>query len=249
MGTMPGTRKGTDERNIEKLFGSNMKETGNRGLIPVNMRLPVVLALVVNMIAYYGTRLVTKNFYHYDLTGGIDEKIPVIPWTILIYWGCYLYWAVNYVIGSRQEPQKAYRFFAADFLAKIVCLVIFLVFPTTNVRPVLTQDGFFTELMRTLYAVDAADNLFPSIHCLTSWFCFIAVRNNERICRLYRWISLIITILICISTLTTKQHVIVDAAGGIFLAEGCYGLAEKSNFDVRYRKWVGKIERIIGKTN
>ena len=29
--------------------------------------------------------------------------------------------------------------------------------------------------MRVLYRVDEADNLFPSIHCLTSAFCFIAV--------------------------------------------------------------------------
>ena len=34
--------------------------------------------------------------------------------------------------------------------------------------------------MRFLYQVDAADNLFPSIHCLTSWFCYIGIRGRVR---------------------------------------------------------------------
>ena len=216
-------------------------------IVPPAMRLPIALALIVNMIAYYGTRLIAGDFYHYDLTTGFDERIPVIPWTIVIYWGCYLYWVVNYVIGSRQKAEKAYRFFAADFFAKVVCLIVFLVFPTTNVRPELTGNGVFTELMRALYAVDAADNLFPSIHCLTSWFCYIAVRDNEKISPAYRWISFLITLFICLSTLTTKQHVIADAAGGIILAEGSYLLAGHTKFGGWYQKWVGKIEEFISK--
>lgn len=35
--------------------------------------------------------------------------------------------------------------------------------------------------MRLLYWIDAADNLFPSIHCLVSWLCWIGVRRRRDI--------------------------------------------------------------------
>ena len=89
--------------------------------------------------------------------------------------------------------------------------------------------------MRLLYEVDAADNLFPSIHCLTSWLCVIAVRGNEKIPKWYRAASVLIALSICVSTLTTKQHVIADGIAGVLLAEGSYFLTKKSGF----LKWYG----------
>ena len=50
-------------------------------------------------------------------------------------------------------------------------------------------------------------------------------------------------VLVCISTLTTKQHVIVDAAGGIFLAELCLRLGRSR---VVYRTYEKLTDRING---
>lgn len=212
-------------------------------IIPPAMRLPIIWALVFNSLTYFGSRIFTQSRYHYDLTNPVDEMIPVIPEMMIFYWGSYLYWAVNYVIASRREEETAYRFFSADFFAKIICLIVFLLFPTTNVRPELTQQGFFYDMLRTLYEVDAADNLLPSIHCLTSWFCYIAVRDNEKIPKWYRYSSLFVTIMICVSTVTTKQHVLIDVAAGIALAEGSYQLVYKTQFCSWYRgcmQWLRK---------
>jgi hypothetical protein len=50
-----------------------------------------------------------------------------------------------------------------------------------------------------------------------------------------------------ISTLTTKQHVLVDVAGGVILAEGCYFIAGHTRIAVwygRFFNWLtGKIFR------
>lgn len=210
-------------------------------LIPGIMWIPILLSLACNMIAYYGTRLLTANWVHHDITGFLDEKIPLIPWTIVIYFGCYLFWIVNYVIGCRQDQEKAFRFMSADFLAKIVCLLCFLVFPTTNIRPVIEGNSLWDELMRLLYRLDAADNLFPSIHCLTSYFCFIAVRNNQKIPPWYQALSLFITISICLSTLTTKQHVLIDVIAGVLLAELSWLFVDKSGFSRRYANILTKV--------
>lgn len=204
-------------------------------IVPPVMWIAVILTLVVNGIAYYGARVLTAEWFHFDLTNRVEEKIPFLPWTILIYWGCYLFWIVNYAIGCRREREEAFRFMGADILAKLVCLVCFLTFPTTNVRPVIEGHSLWEELMRLLYEVDAADNLFPSIHCLTSWLCVIAVRGNEKVPKWYRVVSVLIALSICVSTLTTKQHVVVDGVAGVLLAEGSYFLAKKSGFS----KWYG----------
>lgn len=207
---------------------------GKKQIIPESMRLPLLSALTFNTAVYYGARALTADREHYDLSIGPDGWIPFLPWTIVIYWGCYLFWLVNYIIGCRQDQEKAFRFISADFFAKAVCLLFFLILPTTNTRPVMEGASIWEEGMRLLYRVDAADNLFPSIHCLTSWFCHIAVRENSKVSKGYKMLSLMTALSICISTLTTRQHVIADVIGGIALSEVSYLFVEKSGFYKRY---------------
>lgn len=213
---------------------------GNQ-IIPQNMRIPILLSLACNMTAYYGSRLIMAGREHYNLSNRLDEQIPFLPWTIVIYWGCYVFWIVNYVIGCRQDEEKAFRFMSADFFAKLVCLLCFLVFPTTNVRPAIYGNSIWDELMRVLYRVDAADNLFPSIHCLTSAFCFIAVRHNEKIPKWYKAASFLMTAGICISTLTTRQHVLADVIAGVALSELSWLFVDKSGFSRRYMDIISKM--------
>lgn len=221
-----------------------LRRKGNE-LLPEIMWLPLCVTLAANTAAYYGSRLLTAGRVHYDLTNGVDARIPLVPWTLGIYFGCYLFWIVNYVIGCRRERSQAFRFLSADLIAKLVCLICFVVFPTTNVRPVIEGTGLWENGMRFLYETDAADNLFPSIHCLTSTFCYLAVRGNARVPRWYRALSFLLTVSICISTLTTKQHVLIDVAAGVALAVGSYAFAEKSGFAAWYARVMESIYEAI----
>lgn len=187
----------------------------------------LIVALLWHELVYLGARWIAGGWVHYDLTTAFDRKIPLVPWTIVIYFGCYLFWVVNYYLCATLDTQERNRFFFADLLAKGVCFALFLVLPTTNVRPEIVGNGIFDHLMRFLYSVDAADNLFPSMHCLTSWLCWIGVRKRKDISRLYRRVSLEIAILVCISTLTTYQHVIADVIAGVLIAEASYFIAGK----------------------
>lgn len=184
-----------------------------------------LLAFIWNAVAYAGTKPITQGWHHYDMTLAVDDMIPFLPWTVAIYFGCYLFWAANYVLAARQDKAAAYRFYCADFLSRILCAVFFLLLPTTNVRPAVEGSGIWNWLMRLLYQADTPYNLFPSIHCLVSWLCWIAVRRCRDIPRWYRWFSLFAAIVVCISTVTTKQHVLVDVAGGILAAELSYWAA------------------------
>ena len=213
------------------------------GVIPGYSLFPLTLALFFNTAVYEGARLIAGRWHHYNMESSLDRMLPFWPPAISVYLGCYLFWIVNYVIGCRQEMARAFRFLGADLAAKLVCLLCFLVFPTTNTRPVVEGVDVWAQAMRFLYEMDAADNLFPSIHCLTSTFCYLAVRGNERVPRWYRLTSLVITAAICVSTLTTRQHVLIDVAGGVALAVGSYVFVEKSGFRSWYAGAIEKLER------
>lgn len=180
---------------------------------------PLILCVMLNSIVYSGARLFYKHSIFTNLTSYYDDKIPVMPVFVLIYFGCYVFWIVNYILISRINKEHCYRFLIADLLGKLICGIVYISFPTTNIRPDITTSGIFMDILKFLYSVDTADNLFPSIHCLVSWYCFAGLRNCKTIPAWYRYFSLVMAIMIFISTLTTKQHVIVDVLGGVMLAE------------------------------
>ncbi|WP_230399794.1 phosphatase PAP2 family protein [Novisyntrophococcus fermenticellae] len=186
--------------------------------------LPVVCAFMFNNVVYGGSKLVAGSWYHHNIESDLDQKIPFVPETLVIYFGCYLFWFVNYILIAKQDKKSVYQFFAGDFLSRCVCLFFYLIYPTTNTRPVITEVGFWNSAMSWLYSIDSASNLFPSIHCLVSWFCFIGIRGKKGIPLWYQTFSCIMAISVFISTLTTKQHVLVDIAGGVILAEVCFRL-------------------------
>lgn len=214
-------------------------------IVPEYAWLPLIFELTLNMLVYSGSRLLTANWRHYNIETALDRRIPLVPWTIVIYFGCYLFWAANYVLCVRLDRRSAWRFLGADFLAKLVCLICFLILPTTNTRPEIMGDSFWDLLMRFLYQVDAADNLFPSIHCLTSWFCYIGIRRRREVPVWYRAFSCLFALAVFVSTLTTKQHVLIDVIAGVVLAEAAYWVSGHMGFDACYGRIAGKINRRV----
>lgn len=178
-----------------------------------------------NLFAFDGSRIINAHFHHYQMAQPIDDWFPFLPWTILIYFGCFVFWAVNYIYASTQDRDSSDRFFCADVLTKWLCLIIFVAVPTTMVRPEPTGTDIFSVGIRLLYSIDPPTSLFPSIHCLNSWLCWIVVRKNKRVPLAYKWFSFLFAIAVCVSTLTTRQHVFMDTFTGILAAELCWYLA------------------------
>ncbi|MDI9241403.1 phosphatase PAP2 family protein [Fusibacillus kribbianus] len=196
-------------------------------LIPFYGIIPLLTCFLVNDIVYFILRLFMEGAYHYDLTTSFDRMIPFVPAWVSIYFICYIFWIVNYLLIAAQSKEHLYRFVVADILSRLICGVFFVILPTTNVRPEVVGNGIWENLMRWLYAIDAPTNLFPSIHCLTSWFCYIGIRGQKKVPKWYQIFSLIFALLVCLSTQFTKQHYLVDVIGGIGLAQLCYWIAMK----------------------
>lgn len=196
-------------------------------LIPTYARLPLFIVVVFNFSVYFLSRLFAADRKHYILSSALDSQIPLIPWTILIYVGCYLYWIAYYLYCSGLDKERGLQFLLADILGKVVCAFCYTLFPTTMIRPEVTEPGIWNDWIRILYQLDPADNLFPSLHCFISWLCYIGVRGNKTVPRWVRSFALVFSILVFLSTLTTRQHVIIDIFAGVLLAELCYFLATR----------------------
>ena len=152
--------------------------------------------------------------------------IPDVNPTVVIYFGCYIFWIIGYLYNAAMDKRHCYRFLMADWLAKAVCFICYVVYPTTNTRPEIVGSDIWAQLMRFLYSMDAADNLFPSIHCLVSWLCYIGIRGNKKVPQWIRTTFCICAIAVFISTLTTKQHVIYDVVAGVALVEVTYRVSK-----------------------
>ena len=189
--------------------------------------LPLV-AFIWNQVIYQGAFFLTASRHHFDFALPVDSTIPLIPWTIVIYYGCFLHWGLHYLCVAKLGNRNTRQFYAADFLIKSVSFLFFLCLPTVMHRPEVTGTGFWNDAIRFLYWMDKPYNLFPSIHCSVSWLCWISVRKNTQVPKWYRYFALIAAIAVCLSTLTTRQHVLVDIAGGLLVAEVCWALAAKS---------------------
>ncbi len=193
--------------------------TQKNSFIPRYAWIPLALMLIVNYIAYYVTRIFTQTLEHTDISTRLDDMLPVIPVFIIVYIFAYIQWIIGYIIIARAGKQICHEIITGEIIAKICCMLFFILLPTTLVRPHLAGNDIFERLTLFIYKIDAADNLFPSIHCLES---YIITRGTLRITSLPLWykaVTVFFTILVFASTVLVKQHVIIDIVGAIAVAE------------------------------
>ena len=91
-------------------------------------------------------------------------------------------------------------------------LVISYIYPNgQDLRPKLSGDSIFIELVRHLYKIDTPTNILPSIHVFNSVACCTAVFKNARAKRhpLLLGSTLLLTILIVMATVFLKQHTLL----------------------------------------
>ena len=195
-----------------------------RRIIPTYAILPLILPGLMNLAAYQGGKLV-QLFTGYstalDMTTAWDRAIPFQPAWVLVYIGTFLFWFYQYTTVARESPKAACRLAAADFVAKLICLVFFIALPTTNTRPEVEGSGFIPFVMRFIYWIDTPTNLFPSIHCFVAWLGtrYIYECKTLRHRALTSILCTIGSLLVFASTLFTRQHVLLDVVSGVAVAE------------------------------
>ena len=188
----------------------------------------------------------------------IDDLIPIVPVFAVIYLFSYIFWICGPIAASLTKKRNFVNYIVGLSLAYIVgfLLMVFLFFvflPTCMDRSreglmeVASQPGFFNGLLAMIYGADGSSmafNLFPSYHCLISLYCYLGVRRQPEISKGFRVYSLVMTLLICASTVLTKQHYFIDIVGGLAISILCYILMNKLDPGKKWEeKHAGKEEQ------
>ena len=125
-------------------------------MLPAYGVFPLVFSFIFNCLVYSGSRMIAGGWYHHNIETGLDRSLPFVPQFLVVYFGCYLFWAVNYILIARQDRRSVYQFFTGDFISRCICLGFFLAYPTTNTRPLITDGGLWNQAALWLYSIDAA---------------------------------------------------------------------------------------------
>jgi len=187
--------------------------------IPAAAVLPYGVVFLYQCFGYFITQIFIRERNKFDFTLDFDRKIPLIPIFVYIYLGCYAFWIINEIICGNVSKEHFYKVLTTLIICNTIATIIFIAIPTTIERPEVETHSFTGWVLNLVYQLDDPVNLFPSLHCMVSWLCYIAVRGQRVFSKLYRTFSLIFALLICISTQVIKQHYIVDLIAGIFIAE------------------------------
>ena len=188
-------------------------------ILPGYARRPLLAVLAMNFIAYYLPKLLQGPEQLRLISTPLDDALPLVPGFIFIYVLAYLQWVLAYVVIGRDSPERCFRFTASELCAKLLAMLAMLIFPTVMLRPAVSVRDFSTWLLDLMYRVDAPTHVFPSMHCVASWFSFRWSLKLERMPRWYGWAQGVFTLLVFASVVLVKQHVWPDILGGVAAAE------------------------------
>ena len=180
------------------------------------------LILTVALIVFQSFCYFVSKFFegNPNLIGGvIDSKIPFNVWFIISYCIWYLLiFLIPYYL-YKKDKNIFTKYIISYLFCTVIANIIFIIYPTYVDRPIVIGNSILELITRIVFWVDTpAQNCFPSLHCAVSML-FILYMFECKKCPLYlKILTLIISILIMIATLYTKQHVFIDLLSGDILA-------------------------------
>lgn len=155
----------------------------------------------------------------------IDDMIPFCEFFVIPYIIWFLYIPTVFIFLFYHSKNEFYRLCAYEFLGMSICLLIYFIYPNgLNLRLVeFPRDNVFTDIVRYIYDSDTPTNVCPSIHVfatISAHICLIKSSHMQfgKTRQKIKVISLIITIMICLSTIFLKQHSIIDLVCGALLS-------------------------------
>ncbi|HOD93483.1 MAG TPA: phosphatase PAP2 family protein [Clostridia bacterium] len=176
------------------------------------------------MAVYWGTQFLVKK--PHVIGNKLDEKIPFIPLFIFPYITWYIImFALPFALYFFSI--ETYALYTMSLLMVLVISgIIYLVYPTTFVRPEPKGMDFSTKVVRFIYANDKKIlSCMPSLHCSLSMLFILAAIDAEGLPLSIKISVILLSFLIILSTVFVKQHMLIDVITALPLSVICWYLA------------------------
>ena len=198
------------------------------------------ILLSFQILLYFGCEVFQSKIH--DVKRSVDDKIPFLPWTALPY--CFWFpLIVFYPLVVFQTDPYSYCGYLMTMVTEIVLSVVcYLIYPTSFQRPV-PPDGFWGNFMKFIYHGSYRGlNCAPSLHCSS---CYLVIWVSLTCVGMNLWIrvfTVAIAVMIVLSTLTTKQHTLIDVltAVPLFLISRILGTLLTVRYFTSVLTFVGK---------
>lgn len=182
------------------------------------------ILLALQTLLYFGCEFFQSKIH--DVKRPVDDKIPFLPWTVLPY--CFWFPMIAFypLIVFRTDPCSYCGYLMTMVMEIVLSVVCYLIYPTSFQRPV-PPDGFWGNFMKFVYHGSYRGlNCAPSLHCSS---CFLVICVSFTCAGMsfgVRVFTVSIAIMIVLSTLTTKQHTLIDVltAVPLFLISRILGI-------------------------
>ena len=182
-----------------------------------------IVLLICQTVLYFGIQKFEGPAH--DVSCRLDKKIPYWPYSVFVYVLWYPMIAVFPLFVYWHSVELYWIYIIAIAVDIIISIVSYVIYPSSFQRPV-PPEGFMGWVMRIVYRCDyKGKNCMPSMHCS---MCFIIIFISA-VCIQYNFNLycgfLVLSVLIVISTVLTKQHVIIDVITGLLAAMLSIGIS------------------------
>ena len=154
----------------------------------------------------------------------LDDLIPFNEWFVIPYCSWFLLLAGVTAALWWCDTASYDKLCLTMFSGMTFCLIVYMILPNgLELRPAvetLGRDNPALRIMQLLWKADAAVNVCPSIHCQSS-ACMAMAFSHSKLAEgkpLRKVLAWAWAALICLSTVFTKQHSIVDVVCGLAVA-------------------------------
>lgn len=150
----------------------------------------------------------------------LDDYIPFIRQFVLAYVSWYpMLVGVGLWLLFKDGPAFR-RYMIALAVGFTGSLIFCMIFPNgQDLRPELTENDLFTQIIRALYTADTNTNVMPSMHVVGCFAALAGVWDTKTIRS--KWVRpalVVLCIFINLSTVFIKQHSVLDILGGFAMS-------------------------------
>jgi membrane-associated phospholipid phosphatase len=163
----------------------------------------------------------------HSLVTDLDQQMPFMKIFIIPYLGWFVFILVCFVYLAFKNRQLYMQTLLRYNIGLVICYAVYAVYQTHVPRPEVSGTDWLSQMIQYVYNSDQPYNCFPSTHVLTSYCIMKAFASARQISRPIRLTVSCISILIILSTLFVKQHVLLDMAGAIAVVEAIYFIANR----------------------
>jgi membrane-associated phospholipid phosphatase len=146
----------------------------------------------------------------------LDGAIPFLPWTVWFYEPVYvaIFVIATLAFSSRRLYLRAIAGAIANMIVGAAChAFIPAAYPRQMVSP--PYEDLTMAFMGFIHTIDPPGNVFPSLHVAHTTAIALVLRHDRR--RIGDF-TLLLALVLAASTLTTKQHFVLDVIAGFAMA-------------------------------